>query len=215
VVSGTATTAAVQADPEVARRAWPRWLALGLALMAVAAVAAFWTGGGARLLLGALGLFGLVRGAVLVAGARRSDADPRARGLGVATAGVGAVALAVAAVPGTLAGWVLLVVAPVGMLVASLYLVARGGTARRSGLVALLWSVLVTGLLVVTGLVTDWERARGGATVVGALGVAALGMVLLAGSAGLRAAAARPVPPAQPAGCGGCACSGGGCGSLA
>jgi hypothetical protein len=206
-------TAAVQADPEVARRAWPRWLALGLVLIVVAAVAAFWTDGGARLLLGALGVLGAVRGAVLVAGAGGADADPRARTLGAATVVVGVAALAVAAVPGALAGWVLLVAAPAGMLGASLYLAGRGGAVRRSGLVALVWSVLVTGLLVVTGLASDWERARGGATVVGALGVAALGMVLIAGSTGLRAAAARPVPPKpQPAGCAGCACAGGGCG---
>ena len=219
MVSGTATTTAAQADPEVARRAWPRWLALGLALVVVAVVAAFWTAGGARLLLAALGLFGAVRGAVLVAGAGRDAPDQRVpdqrvRGLGVGVAVAGVAALGVAAVPGALAGWVLLVAAPLGLLAASGVLLARGGVARRGGLVALVWSVLVTALLVGTGLGSDWERARGGATLVAALGVAVLGMVLVAGSAGLRAAAARPVPPRQPAGCGGCACAGGGCGAL-
>ncbi|MGY1743427.1 MULTISPECIES: hypothetical protein [unclassified Blastococcus] len=212
-MASTAMTTA-QADPAVARRAWPRWLALGIALVAVAVVAAFWTGGGARLLLAALGLFGAVRGAVLVARAGRDGLDRQVRGVGLATAVAGAAALAVAAVPGTLAGWVLLVAAPLGLLATSVVLLSRGAVARRGGLVALVWSVLVTGLLVGTGLATDWARARGGATLVAAFGVAALGLVLLTGSAGLRAAAARPAPPQQPAGCAGCACAGGGCGVL-
>ena len=204
---------AAQADPDVARRAWPRWLALGVGLVAVAVVAAVWSGGGSRLLLGALGLFAAGRGAVLVAGAGRGEADRGARRLGVGTAVAGVVALAVAAVPGAPAGWVLLVGAPLVLLGVSLVLLSRGGMARRGGLVALVWSVLVTLLLVGTGFGSDWERARGGATLVAALGVAVLGMVLVTGSAGLRAAAARPAPPRQePAGCAGCACSGGGCG---
>ncbi|SEP15749.1 hypothetical protein [Trujillonella endophytica] len=211
---GTAATTTVQADPEVARRAWPRWLALGGALLVVAVVSAFWDAGGARLLLGALGLFGAVRGAVLVAGAGSDGLDRRVRGLGAGTAAAGVVALAAAAVPGTLAGWVLLVGTPLGLLAASLRLVSRDGVARRGGLVALVWSVLVTALLVVTGLATDWDRARDGATLVAALGVGVLGIVLMTGSAGLRVAAARPAPPAQAAGCAGCACSGGGCGAL-
>jgi hypothetical protein len=218
VASGTATTTAAvtaaQADPEVARRAWPRWLALGVAVLVVAAVSAFWSSGGSRLLLGAIGLFALVRGAVLVTGAGRDGLDGRVRRPGAATAVAGAAALAVAAVPGTPAGWVLLVGTPLGLLAASLLLVSRGGVARRGGLVALVWSVLVTALLVVTALAADAERARDGATLVAALGVAVLGVVLVTGSAGLRAAAARPAPPRQPAGCAGCACSGGGCGVL-
>ncbi len=210
MVSGTATAAA-QADPEVARRAWPRWLALGVALVAVAVAAALWTSGGARLLLAALGLFAAVRGAVLVAGSGTAGLDPRVRGLGAGTAVAGVAALALAAVPGALAGWVLLVATPLALLAVSLVLLARGGVARRGGLVALVWSSLVTVLLVGTGVATDWERARGGATLVAAFAVAVLGLVLVTGSAGLRAAAARPAPP-QPAGCAGCACSGGGCG---
>ncbi|MGY1745609.1 hypothetical protein [Blastococcus sp. SYSU D00695] len=212
MASGVAT-ATVQADPEVARRAWPRWLALGVALVAVAVVSAFWDAGGARLLLGALGLFAAVRGGVLLAGAGRAGLDRRVRGVGAATAVAGVAALAVAAVPGTLAGWVLLVGAPVGLLAVSLALLARGGVARRGGLVALVWSVLVTVLLGVTGLAADWDRARDGATLVAALAVGVFGVVLVTGSTGLRAAAARPLPPQKPAGCGGCACSGGGCGS--
>ncbi|WP_409332198.1 hypothetical protein [Trujillonella humicola] len=210
-MASTTVRTAAQADPDVARRAWPRWLAAGAALVVVAVVAAVWTAGGARLLLAALGFFGAVRGATLVAGTARARLDPRARGLGAGTAVAGVAALAVAAVPGSLAGWVLLVGAPLGLLALSLLLLSRGGVARRGGLVALVWSVLVTGLLVGAGLATDWARARGGATLVAALGVAVLGLVLVAGSAGLRAAAARPAPP-QPAGCAGCECSGGGCG---
>lgn len=213
VTAATTTKAAAQADPEVARRAWPRWAALGVALVAVAVVAAVWSSGGARLLLAALGAFAAVRGVVLVTGAgQQADRPVRALGGGAAVAGVAA--LAVAAVPGALAGWVLLVGAPLGLLAVSLTLLSRGAVARRGGLVALVWSVLVTGLLVATGLGADWERARGGATVVAALAVAVLGVALLTGAAGLRAAAARPAsrPTPQAAGCGGCACSGGGCG---
>jgi hypothetical protein len=211
-VASTTVRTAAQADPGVARRARPRWLALGVALLAVAVVAAVWTGGGARLLLAALGLFGAVRGAVLVAGEGSDGPDRRVRRLGGGVALVGVAALAVAAVPGAPAGWVLLVAAPLALLAASAVLLSRGAVARRGGLVALVWSVLVTVLLVGTGLASDWERARGGATLVAALGVAVLGVVLVTGSAGLRAAAARPAPPVQQAGCAGCACSGGGCG---
>ena len=75
-----------------------------------------------------------------------------------------------------------------------------------------IWSLLVSALLVGAGLAGDWDRARGGATLVAAFAVAVLGLVLLVGATGLRAAAARPVPP-RPAGCGGCACGAGGCGA--
>ncbi|WP_156036463.1 hypothetical protein [Blastococcus sp. URHD0036] len=215
MASGTATMTMAQADPEVARRAWPRWLALGVALVGVAAVAAFWSDGGARLLLGAVGLFGAVRGAVVVRDAGRDGGDRRMRTVGIGTAVAGVAALAVAAVPGALAGWVLLVVAPLGLLAGSLALLSRGPVARRGGVIALVWSALVTLLLVGTGFGADWERARNGATSVAAILVAVFGVVLVTGSAGLRAAASRPVPPKpQAAGCAGCACSGGGCGVL-
>ena len=45
----------------------------------------------------------------------------------------------------------LLVGVPVVLLAGALALLSRSGTARRGGQVLLVWGVLVTGLLVVTG----------------------------------------------------------------
>jgi hypothetical protein len=195
-------TAAQRTSPEQARRAWPRWLAGGVALLVVAAVAVSWADGGARLLLGAAGALAAWRGGQLAAEGGR-------RGWALAVAGV--LAIALASVSAGLASWVLLVAVPAGLLVGALTLLGRGGAVRRSGQAALVWWALVTGLLVVTGLVAGWERAAGGATVVGALGLGLLGVVLLVGSSSLRALAAQPAP-ARPAACAGCACAAGGCG---
>ena len=65
-----------------------------------------------------------------------------------------------------------------------------------------LWSVLVTGLLAVTGFAQGWDRAAEVATVVAAVAVAVLGVPLLVAAVHLRTIAARPVP-AAPVGCGG------------
>ena len=198
-------TAGQRTSPEQARRAWLRWLAGGVVLLAVAVAAVVWTDGGAPLLLGAAGALAAGRGAQMAA----EDAGRRTAGWVVSLVGVLAVGLALRS--GATAGWVLLVAVPGGLLAGALTLLARGGAARRSGQAALVWWALVTGLLVVTGLVAGWERAAGGATVVGALGAGVLGVVLLVGATNLRALAARPAP-ARPAACAGCACSAGGCG---
>src|SRR3569833_2295731 len=84
----TAGTTGV-ATPEDARRAWPQWLALGIGMIAVAVVSVFWDAGGARLLLGALGLFLAVRGALLLRGAR-SGAIGRALAARAGSLGTGA-----------------------------------------------------------------------------------------------------------------------------
>jgi hypothetical protein len=204
VASGAAVTAVERTSPEQARRAWPRWLAGGVALLVVAAVAAFWADGGARLLLGVTGALLAWRGGQLAAERGR-------RAHGWAVAAVGVLAIAVASVSAGLASWVLLVAVPAGLLVGALTLVGRGGAVRRSGQAALVWWALVTGLLVVTGLVVGWERAADGATVVGAFGLGLLGVVLLVGASSLRTIAAQPAP-ARPAACAGCACGAGGCG---
>ena len=206
-----------QATPETARRTWPQWLALGLAMIAVAVVAVLVDDAGARLLLGALGLFLVVRGAALLRAARTRALDrtiaPRARSLGTAALAGGAVALVVAVASAGLAAGVLLVGMPVLLFVTAGALLARSGrTARRGGQALLLWSVLVTALLAVTGFVQGWDRAADVATVVSALAVAVLGVPLLVAAVHLRTIAARPVP-AAPAGCAGCACGAGGCGS--
>lgn len=211
----TASTPGITA-PEEARRAWPQWLALGIAMIAVAATSVLWDAAGARLLLGAMGLFLLVRGALLMRGARSGVVGEglasRARGLGTAAVAGGAVALVVAVASGVLAARVLLVAVPVLLLGSALTLLARGGTARRGGQALLVWTVLVAGLLVLTGVAQGWDRASDVATVVSALAVAVLGVPLIVAAAGLRTVAAQPVP-AAPAGCAGCACGAGGCGA--
>jgi hypothetical protein len=93
-------------------------------------------------------------------------------------------------------------------------LLVRGGSARRGGQALLVWSVLVAGLLVVTGVVQGWGRATDVAMVVTALAVAVLGVPLLIGAAQLRAVAAQPARAPAPAACAGCACGAGGCGAL-
>jgi uncharacterized membrane protein HdeD (DUF308 family) len=206
-----------EATPETARRTWPQWLALGIAMIAVAVVAVVWDAAGARLLLGALGLFLVVRGAVLLRAARTRALErklaPRARNLGTAALAGGALALVVAVASPGLAALVLLVGVPILLLVAAAALLARSGrTARRGGQALLVWSVLVSGLLAVTGFAQGWDRAADVATVVSALALAVLGVPLLVAAAHLRTIAARPAP-AAPAGCGGCACGAGGCGS--
>jgi hypothetical protein len=160
------------ATPDEARRAWPQWLALGLAMIAVGVTAVLWDAAGARLLLGAAGLFLVARGAVL------------------------------------------LVAVPVLLLAAGVALLSRSGAARRGGQALLVWTVLVTGLLVATGVAQGWARASDVATVVAALAVAVLGVPLIVASTGLRRVAAQPQPPARPAACAGCACGAGGCGAL-
>src|SRR4051812_27598527 len=161
--------------PEEARRAWPQWLALGIGMIAVAVVSVFWDAAGARLLLGALGLFLVVRGALLLRGTRSGAVGPalasRARGLGTAALVVGVAALAVVLASGVLAARVMLVAVPVLLLGAGVGLVGRGGVSRRGGQALLVWTVLATGLLVATGVAQGWARASDVATVIAALAV--------------------------------------------
>jgi hypothetical protein len=218
--TGILTSSTEAMAPEVARRTWPRWIALGVAMIAVAVTAVLWDAAGARLLLGALGGFLVVRGALLLRGARSRTAPAelatRARGLGSVATAVGAGALVVALVSETAAATVLLVAVPVLLLGAAAALLGRGGTARRGGQALLVWAVLVTGLLVASGLGQSWERAADVATVIAAVVVAVLAVPVLVGASGLRAVASRPAPaPARtvPAACAGCACGAGGCGA--
>ena len=204
------------ATPAVARRAWPQWLALGIGMLALAVVSLVWDSAGARLLLGGVGAFLAVRGAILLTGARAMTAElaGRARPLGLVSVVAGLAGFAVALASAALAGRVLLVAVPALLLAAGLGLTARPGLARRGGQVLLAWSALVTALLVVTGLGPGWDRAAGVAAVVAALAVAVLAVPLLIGAANLRAVGARPDPePTRPLGCAGCACAGGGCGA--
>ncbi len=207
MANGGSVLTAERTTPEAARRTWPQWLAGGLALVVLAVVSVFWDGGGARLLLGAIGVLAAVRGLLLARTAGRG------RGLGVVVAVAGLAAVLVAVLAAGAAGWVLLVGVPGGLLTGALVLLARGGAVRRNAQAALVWSALVTALLVGTGVASTWDRAAGGATVVAALAVGVFGVVLLVGSVNLRAIAAQPPGPVRPAGCAGCACGAGGCGT--
>lgn len=211
------TVLTAQPTPEVARRAWPQWLALGVAMLAVAGLSIVWSDGGARLLLGALGLFLAVRGVVLLRTAPKLDGDlaGRARTLGSVATVAGVVGLAVALVSGGASASVLLVGVPVLLLAGALALLTRTGIARRGGQALLVWGVLVTGLLVATGLARDWDAAADAATVVTALVVAVMAVPVLVSAVNLRTVAGQPAPAPAPVGggCGGCACGAGGCGA--
>ena len=201
--------------PEVARRTWPGWLTLGLAAIAVAVAALVWAPIGPRLLLGAFGAFLVGRGVVLLRSARTVDRDlaGRARALGAVSAVGGAAALVVALVSAGAAAPVLLVAVPALLLLGSVALLARGGVGRFAGGALLGFTLLVTALLVVRGVVDGWDGAARLATGAGALAVAVLGVPMLLAAASLRAVANQPAP-ARPAACAGCACGGGGCGAL-
>ena len=205
-----------QPTPDVARRMWPRYLALGLAMVAVGGAAVLLGDAGARLLLGAVGLFVAVRGAVLLRAARTGGLDdellPRAGLLGGLALAAGGLVLAAVLLSPTLAADVLMLGVPLVLLITAVSLLLRGANARRGGLALLAWTVLVTGVLVAAGLAQDWDRAADVARVVAALVVAALGVPLLVAAAGYRGIAAQPAP-ARAGGCGGCACGAGGCGS--
>src|SRR5688572_2198190 len=217
VANGGTGILTAEATPETARRAWPQWLALGLGMIALAVVALVWEAGGARLLLGGLGLFLVLRGAVLLRAARSGALDRptgrQARSLGTAALACGGVTLVVALASAQLAAGALLFLAPVALLAGGAALRARGGrTPRRGGSALLVWAALVIGLLAVTVGAQGWDRAAEVATVVTALAVAGLGVPLLLAAVRLRTIAATPAPPVR-AGCGGCACGAGGCGS--
>jgi hypothetical protein len=214
----TSALLAAQPAPDVARRTWPRYAALGAALIAVAVAGALWPAGGARLLLAALGLFLVGRGVVLLGGARTGALEgqlgERAGRVGPIAVGAGALAVVAALIPGGVAGAVLLLGVPLLLLGTAVALLARGGAARRGGWALLVWSVLITGVLVATGLGQDWDRAADVARIVAAFAVAVLGVPMLVTAAGLRALAARPEPePVRPSPCAGCACGAGGCGA--
>jgi hypothetical protein len=154
---------------------------------------------------------------VLLRGARSGAVGAalvsRARGLGAGALAVGAAGLVVAVSSGALAAGVLLVAVPVLLLAAGAGLLGRGGASRRGGQALLVWTVLVTGLLVAAAVAQGFARASDVATVVAALAVAVLGVPLIVAATGLRRAAARPAPAPARAGCAGCACGAGGCGA--
>jgi hypothetical protein len=199
------TAARTPTGQEAARRAWPLRAVLGIVLLLLA-VAAVVTGDlGARLLLAGLGLLAAGRGV----------AELRARSVPAGLlAGTGAAAaIAVAATSAAMTGWVLLLGVPLSLLAGAGAALARGGAARRAGTALLVWALLVGGLLAATAVVQGAARGADVATVVAALATGLAAVPVLVAAAGLREVARRPAP-ARPLGCGGCACSAGGCGGL-
>jgi hypothetical protein len=191
-------------EQEAARRAWPLRAALGVALLVLAVVTVVTGDLGSRLLLAGLGVLAAGRGlALLRAGSVAAGVPVLAGGLAAA---------AVAAVSAAVAGWVLLLGVPLALLAGAGAALARGGAARRGGSALLVWALLVGALLAATAAAQGTGRAADVATVVAALATGLAAVPLLVAAAGLRAVAHRPAP-ARPLGCGGCACSAGGCGS--
>jgi hypothetical protein len=206
------TSTAAARPASAASRTWVGWCAAGAALVAVAVVALVVPAPGARLLVAAAGIAGVLRGVLLV---RAADVVlGGARAIGVATGLAGVAAVAVSVLPGPLAGRVLVVGVPVLLLLGGLGLLAGEGTARRVGQLLTGAALLIAAVLGAVAGVAGWTPAAGLATGLGALTAALLAVPLLGRGVAARAAAAAPAP-ARPAACSSCACgSGGGCGAL-
>jgi hypothetical protein len=191
--------------PQQARSTWPRMAALGAALLVLGVVGLTWSGAGPRVLLAALGLFGVVRGTVLLRGARTGRVDRAAAVSGAAALWLGLVAAVLALLSATATGWLL--VAGLALLFPVLAATLPGR--RRALSVA---AAVVAVAAVALGLVGGVDALlMTGRTVVAVL-VAVLGVANLAGAVGMARIARRPAP-APAGGCGGCACGAGGCGS--
>jgi hypothetical protein len=209
VASSTTGILTARVTPETARRSWPGWLALGVLMVAAGVTGVLWSAAGPRLLLAAVGLLLAARGAQAV---RSALPTGPARWPGAVAALAGLAAVVVAAVAGTLAERVLTVGVPALLAGTAVALLVRGGPSRRGGAALLVWSGLVTAVLVAAGVAQGWSRAVDVATVVAGLAVAAMGVPVLLGAVNLRAVAATPAPE-RPAACAGCACGVGGCGA--
>lgn len=191
--------------PQQARSTWPRMAALGVALLALAVLALTWSDVGPRVLLGAIGLFGVVRGLVLLRGARTGAVDRTAVLIAAGGIWLGALALGMALLSTTATGWLF-----VAAGVIALPAVAVAATDRRP--LALGGAVLVVVAAVAVALIGGVDALLTTARVLAAGVVGALGLANLAGAVGMARIARRPAP-APAAGCGGCACGAGGCGS--
>jgi hypothetical protein len=208
VASTTTGILTARVTPEIARRSWPGWLALGVLMVAAGVTGVLWSAAGPRLLLAVVGLLLAARSAQALRPAAPAGAGLLPAAVAVAA---GLAAVVVAALSASLAGRVLTVGVPALLAGTAVVLLVRGGTGRRGGAALLVWSLLVTGALVAAGVAQGWSRAEDVATVVAGLAVAAMGVPVLLGAVNLRAVAATPAP-ARPAACSGCACGAGGCG---
>ncbi|WP_369141026.1 hypothetical protein [Modestobacter versicolor] len=201
-----AGTPAAPPTPQEARATWPRMLALGAALLVLGVLALVWSDGGPRVLLGALGLFAVVRGVAVLRGVRAGLVERTGAVTGAGAVWFGLVAVGLAVLSLTATGWALVVA-----VVLVLPVLAAALPDRRPALLG--GAVLVAAAAVVLGLVGGVDALLAtGRTTAGVLAVL-LGLANLAGGAGMARIARRPAPEPA-AGCGGCACGAGGCGSL-
>ena len=192
--------------PQQARTAWAPTAALGVVLLALGVLAVAWRDGGARLLLGGVGVFAVVRGVGMLRGVRAGRLERGAAPFGAGATWLGLVAVVVALVSGTATGWVLVAAAVVAPPAVTLSL-GRHLAAAWAGSAVLLAGAVVLALTASTGALLTT------AAVVAGLAAAAVGVVDLVGAAGMVRLARQP-EPAPAAGCGSCACGSGGCGVL-
>ncbi|MCZ2840006.1 hypothetical protein [Modestobacter sp. VKM Ac-2985] len=191
--------------PEQARSTWPRMAVLGVALLALGVLALTWPGTGPRVLLGAIGLFGVVRGVALLRGARTGTVQRTAALVGAGGVWFGALAIGLALLSATATGWLF-----VAAGVVALPALAVAATDRRP--LAVAGAGLVAAAAVAVAVLGGVDTLLGTARVVAAAAAVVLGLANLAGAVGMARIARRPAP-APAAGCGGCACGAGGCGS--
>ena len=199
-LAGTSPTTSVQA-----RSTWPRMAALGAVLVALAVLALTWSAG-PQVLLGTLGLLGVARGATVLREARTAGADRPTVVAGAVSVWLGAVAIGVALLSGTAVAWVF-----VAAGVLALPALAAVSAGRRG--VALVGAVVVVAAAVALAVLGGVDVLLDAGRTLAAVAVGVLGLANLAGAVGMARIARRP-EPAPAAGCGGCACGAGGCGSL-
>jgi hypothetical protein len=182
-------------------------IAAAVVLVAVAVAALAWAPHGEQLLLGAAGVAAIVRGATVLRSARAGrETGVVVRAAAVAVP-VGLAAVFVALLSDAVSGGVLMVAAVLGPAAVAV----PGPAASRRRAVAVAGGLALAVLVLGVGLLGGWDGAARAVTV-----LVALGLLALAGQSVLRARQLTALAdrPAAPAGCGGCACAGGGCGSL-
>ncbi|MBB3674293.1 energy-converting hydrogenase Eha subunit A [Modestobacter versicolor] len=201
-----AGTPAAPPTPQEARTTWPRMAVLGAALLALGVLALTWTDGGPRVLLGALGLFAVVRGVAVLRGVRAGLVERAGAVTGAGAVWVGLVAVGLALLSLTAASWVLVVAVVLVLPVLAAALPDHRGPLLAGAAVVALAAVGV-------GVLGGVDELLGAGRTAAAVLAGLLGLANLAGAAGMARIARRP-EPAPAAGCGGCACGAGGCGSL-
>jgi hypothetical protein len=193
--------------PALDRPVWLRPAALGVALLALAALAGTWSGTGPRVLLGVLGLAALVRGVTVLRAARTGRVDRTVAVAGAGATWLGVLALAVALLSGTATGWLF-------VSAAVLALPALGALSVVRPAVAAAGTAVLVAAGVVTAVVSGVDALLDAGRVLAVAVVAVAGVAYLVSAVRSAREAAAPAPAA---GCGGCACSagGGGCGAAA